>query len=334
MKKIVMQLLADSLGLSRVTVWKVLNQKPGVAPATVKRVLDAVEELQEDETEERLPTEKLSSGSIALIASRADTSPFWMTIVEKIVSELNQNNLSLEYLPIHAMKLTDQQLSMLVSDKTITGAIVLNIYDTDTISTLRQIRLPKVFYDTVPGMTCEDLQADLLLLEGTSTLQKITDRLIQKGCRKIGFIGDIFYAKTNWLRWEGFTASMRKNHLTVDPNLCFTNMPDKIDYMEGIQAFLQQLKEFPEAFVCANDHIAFTVMRLLSNHKISVPQDLLLTGYDDQKEYMLEQNQVTTVKVRKGLLGKRMVHQLLYRLQNPQADFEEIQISPQILDRI
>ena len=45
MKKIPVQQLADALHLSRVTVWKVLNDRPGVAPDTVQRVREAVERL-------------------------------------------------------------------------------------------------------------------------------------------------------------------------------------------------------------------------------------------------------------------------------------------------
>ena len=56
-------------------------------------------------------------------------------------------------------------------------------------------------------------------------------------------------------------------------------------------------------------------------------------SYQDSREFLLERRGVSTVRVQNAQLGRRMVSQLLYRMENPAADFEEIQVIPRVILR-
>lgn len=45
MKKVTYQQVADALNISRVTVWKAVNDKPGIAPATKRSILQKAVEM-------------------------------------------------------------------------------------------------------------------------------------------------------------------------------------------------------------------------------------------------------------------------------------------------
>ncbi len=340
MKKIVTQMLAESLGLSRVTVWKVLNNRPGVAPETIKRVRSAVEKLHQDNQENADRYEEdddvfapLDVDNVTLLASRADTSSFWMRIVDQIASELNQRQIKLNYIPLDASKLAPVDLQTLLQPDKTDGLLVINIYNESTISALQKSSLPKVFFDTIPGHTPADLLGDLILLEGEHTVKTITNSVIKKGCKRIGFIGDIQYAHTNLLRWKGFQEALRSNNLPLDPSVCLVKPIDKDTYREDIESFLSNIQSMPDAFVCASDFVAFITLNLLEKLHYRIPKDLLITGYDDSKEFLLDHHGVSTACVDNALLGTRMVNQLLYRIQNTNSDYEEIKIFPRILFR-
>jgi len=336
MKKIAVQYLADSLNLSRVTVWKVLNNRPGVAPETVQRVRSAVEHIQQADKEaggnEEFPFQP-NVQNITLLASRTDTSSFWVGIVDQIASELNYRHIKLNYLPLDAMRLSSVDLSSMLQPEKTDGIIIINIYSESIISILQELTLPKVYFDTIPGHTAVDLQGDLILLEGEHTVKTITEYVVSQGRKRIGFIGDIQYAHTNLLRWKGFLEAMNKRGLPVDPSICLTKSIDKDTYREDIEEFITGISEMPDAFICVSDFVAFVTFNILEKISYRVPKDVLLTGYDDTKEFLLDHHRVTTVHVDNGLLGARMVNQLLYRIQNIQSDFEEIKIYPKILFR-
>ena len=336
MKKIAVQELADALELSRVTVWKALNNKPGVAPETARRILEAAHQ-QAAENAPPLPQPEGHAWvqNVMLLASRMETSSFWMQIVDQLAGELNNRQIRLSYMPLDALHYSGEELPAMLQPGRTDGIIVLNIYSREIISFLAGLAVPKVFLDTVPGHTVADLQGDLVLLEGRGPIQAITEEIFRSGRRRIGFIGDIQYAYTNLLRWEGYLEGMKSCGLPVERDICMTgSIPIKQDdYRERIHEFLQSLPSLPDAFVCVSDFVAFLTMDLLDERRVKVPEDVMLSGYDDAGEFLLRYRGVPTVRVQNGLLGKRLVSQLLYRIENPEADFETIQISPKVIYR-
>lgn len=335
MKKIPVQQLADALHLSRVTVWKVLNDRPGVASDTAKRIREAVEHLQSapGDPQELFPDLRPPAKSVTLLTSRADTVPFWMQIMDQIAADLSRRHIRLNYLPADALHLSSGELVSRIRREETDGILVINIYDQPLISALTSVPLPKVYFDAIPGLGATDLQGDLLLLEGRNSVRALVRDLVQRGCRRIGFIGDIRHARTNLLRWEGFRDGMNDAGLPVEPGVCLTRNIDSGDCRKSIAAFLDSMTVKPDGFVCVNDFVAFNTLNLLEERGFRVPSDVILSGYDDSREFLLECRGVSTVRVQNAQLGRRMVSQLMYRMENPSADFEEVQIFSQILLR-
>lgn len=335
MREVPVQKLANELGISRVTVWKALNNKPGVSAKTLRRVLEAAQRYQSGELNftdiEPIPSEEQTISHVSLLLSRASSSSFWMRMLNQIAYELNQNKINLYYSPIDDLHDMNPRVESLINTEQSQGLIIVNVYDEDTIEKLSQMDIPKVYFDTLPQYQAVDLAGDLFLLNGRDPIAAITSELISKGCQKIGFIGDIHYAKTNHLRWEGFLTAMQKHKLAVDKTICYTGPIPAEEYKESIADFIDKLNPLPDAFVCASDFVTFTVLNHLSTKGIRVPDDILLTGYDNSKDFLLGNHGITTVQVQNEQLGKRLIHQLKYRIENPDADYEEITITPQIL---
>lgn len=331
MKPISTQQIADALGLSRVTVWKVLNGKPGVSAVTKKKVQDFLDNNQSNGHMEANPL--VSANRITILASRIETSIFWTRIVDQIIGELSLRNIMVDYLPVDVMNLHTDHLCDRIAKGQTNGIIVINIYEPDTISLLSKLPYPKVFFDTVPGLHAGDLNGDLILLEGENNSRDITENFIRKGLNTIGFIGDIYYARTNLMRWNGFQAALNRHAIPLDLQFCLTGPIEKGCYRETIKQFLEKLPQLPQAFVCASDFVAFNVFSILAENPERFPQKPLLSGYDDSQEFLLEHQHITTVHVKNDLIGIRMVQQLLYRIQNPTADFEEILVFPKVLYR-
>lgn len=325
------QVLADSLGLSRVTIWKALNNRPGVSPETRQRVLAAAAK-QADSSESHETDLPKHARRVTLLVSRADSSFFWMRIIDQIVADLSRLRIALEYVSLDTGFPLEGLSSMLSAGKT-DGVLVMNIYDRAVLSALEGIDTPKVFYDTLPGLTAQTLKGDLLLLDGEGSVEAITRELLQRGCRRIGFVGDIQYARTNLLRYRGFVEALKSAGLAPEEAICLTAAQNGELDTACVRDFLEGIPSLPDAFVCVSDYVAFMLVNLLSGAHASVPDDLFVSGYDDASEFMLDKYAVTTVHVQNKQVGRRMVHQLLYRMENPNADFEEIFILPQVIHR-
>jgi LacI family transcriptional regulator len=189
-----------------------------------------------------------------------------------------------------------------------------------------------VFLDCIPGIDFNTINGDLLLIEGKSTVESMVSHVISKGARDVSFIGDIKYAQTNKERYLGYVSAMTRNNLPIYIERNLTGPIGIETYEEEITAFLSGMSRLPDAIICANDYIAKIVLQFLKKSNIRVPEDIMLTGFDDNPE---SGNDVafTTVHVQNDLIGIRLAKQLIYHLDNPDADYEITYIRSRVLFR-
>jgi LacI family transcriptional regulator len=340
MRKINMQDLANALNVSRVSVWKVFNDYPGVSESLRRQVLAKAQEMgylksgQPMSTEQPLQAEQPVDSTetnvqitVSVVVSRPDTSMFWMNIIHCIAKELAKDNVNLMYTYLPAEYSDSYTLPSVLSNGTVQGMIVLNVYDVNMLHMLNQVRIPKVFLDIVNSIPEDLLTGDLVLLEGQNSIRKITNSIINKGRTKIGFIGPTDYARTNQDRYKGFLSAMSQNYLSVDPKLCLIRNIGTDTYKEEIGQFLSGLDKMPQAFICVSDYVANLVIQYLNEHKIQVPKDVAVSGYDGITEYSDLVNYLTTVQVDLNALGKRLAKQLLYRMEDVDAPYEIIYLT-------
>lgn len=339
MLKSTMQDLADAVGVSRITVWKALNDREGVSPRTKKRIQQKAAEMGLTDTEiqmEKIPEketgrDEAEERTFSVVVSRPESSAFWMQIIHHIAKELARSRINLMY--TYMPSFYSEGYTLPASVKNVDGLIVLNIYDARLLHMLNELPLPKVFLDTVPGMHPPALHGDLVLIEGRTCIREITRRLIDSGRTRLGFVGDVGYAQTNQDRYDGFLDALREKNLPQDPALCLTAPLSLRTHYEEISAFLDGLPELPQAIVCASDFIAHFVSRYLTESGRKTPKGFLLTGFDNNAEYGNVADKITTVHVETSALGKRLANKLLFRADHPQMPPEVCYITTEIVYR-
>ncbi len=135
MLKSTMQDLADAVGVSRITVWKALNDREGVSPRTKKRIQQKAAEMGLTDTEiqmEKTPEketdrDEAEERTFSVVVSRPESSAFWMQIIHHIAKELARSRINLMY--TYMPSFYSEGYTLPASVKNVDGLIVLNIYD-------------------------------------------------------------------------------------------------------------------------------------------------------------------------------------------------------------
>jgi len=331
-KKPTMQKIADSLGVSRITVWKALNDQTGVSDAVRAQVIKLASQLgythrSQQKAPALLPSEEKN---VSVIVSRPESSVFWTSIIHRIAQELSKSHINLLYTYVPSSTETGYQLPAALTNGTIQGAIIMNVYDAHLLRLIDRLEIPKVYLDTVTSISTFELHGDVLLLEGYENTRRITGMMLDRGRTALGFIGDIAYARTNRDRYEGFLAALADREIAPMPEFSLTESFNVNEYYHQIAQFLDHLKKLPQGFVCASDDLAYFVLQHMVEKGIRVPRELALSGFDGCSNYNGTDDFLTTVDVQTPLLGKRLARQLLYRIENPESDFELIYINSAI----
>lgn len=333
MKKTTLQTIAETLGVSRVTIWKALNDKPGVSQQ-IRQQAKAL-------WEQAAAGGSVSSGyknrmiHIALIVSHSQNSPFWMKIINQIATELLAQGVNLLYIYLTAEERSHFQLPAVILNGGVAGVIVMNAYDPQIIRLLSTTPVPKVFLDGVPAIPFQEMNGDVLLLDGQNSVFEIVAHLLKRGRRQLGFIGDVAYSCSNLTRWKGFQEAHRLAEIPIQPELCLIQSEDNMETDGSVQKHLCSLldaEQLPDGLVCVSDYIAQLALQTLQARGILVPEQIVISGYDDDDgiENHLPSGMLTTVHVQNEQLGKRLVQQILYRIKNPEADFEVISIHSKV----
>lgn len=330
MKKAVIQDITDALGISRTSVWKALNNKEGISERLKQQIINKARELNYPFVDNlRESGEDEGNGSqinVAVAVCRPETSIFWTSIIHHISIALASKNANLIYVSLPYSPSEEYALPKNLQDSSIDGLIILNVYNAHLIRLLNALSIPKVFFDTSASFSTSELTGDLVMMENINSMTFLTEHLISGGREKIGFIGDVRYAKTNLERYESFCRVLDTHGLALNPLWKMTGPIGADTHKEEIADFLEHISEWPDAFVCANDYIGCIVLQLLSERNIDVPSAVAVTGFDDNLENPFAEK-LSTAHVYNADIGCKLAYQIMFRIGHPDNQYEIIYIA-------
>jgi LacI family transcriptional regulator len=338
MRKVSIQDIAKDMGLSRNTVSKALSNSETVAYDTRQRIIKRAIELgyKKLKPDLRMKIEETmtsKTGNIAVLAHR-EIADFWNRIMVGISSELNKNNCNLLFSFINKEDEDRLLLPANITNRTVDGVILLSVFRKDYITRIVNNSVPVVFLDA----PVEDLEysqnGDIVLVESENSVYTITKDLITKGRKRLGFIGDITYCRTVFERWQGFLRALNESGIQVCEEVCLVKHASGRYYDEDeLRSYLQDIREMPEAFVCTNDDIAISLIRFLKEKGIRVPKDIAVTGFDDTRDSVVVDPALTTVHVYNEQVGRKLVQELMWRIENPDMPQETVIVNTRVVMR-
>ena len=77
------------------------------------------------------------------------------------------------------------------------------------------------------------------------------------------------------------------------------------------------MPRIPDAFVCANDYLAIHLMTALKRKGLSIPGDVMVTGFDGSPESAVVEPALTTAAIPSTDIGRGAAITLFSRINNP-----------------
>lgn len=338
MKKVTIQDVARELNLSRNTVARALNNSDTVAYETRYMVIEKACEMGYLKVSPSALNEfKLhvghSESKTVLVLARREISVFWNSIIMGISDMLNQNGYRLRFDFVSEEE--ERRLILPVDfSEEIDGLILISVFSREYFAEILKKELPTVCLDFPALINKADYPVDIVVSEGTESVRAITKQLVGQGLKRIGFVGDISYCRTIRDRYTGYMAALGEFGLVPSGDIvAIQHVPGRYYAEEEIGAYLDGIKEMPDAIVCANDVIAMHIVKGLRARGVSVPEDVAVTGFDNQEELAQVDAFLTTVRVGNTRLGKRLACQLFFRLQHPELPGEMVMVDTKVIYR-
>lgn len=309
-KSITMSDVARRLSISTVSVSKALQNKEGISEELRSKILQTADAMgyRYNVSAQNMKTGRTQNLGI-LISERFvnDKESFYWNICNKINSLLAAH----QYFGIiETVSRSDEQngvLPMLLQFKKTDGIIVLGQFSSGYLNMIAAEEVPLILTD----FHNDKPQYDTITTDNFYSAYVITNHLIDYGHRQIGFVGDINATSSILDRYLGFCKSMLEHHIEIVPDW---NLTDRNE--DGIIDLSVLPCSLPTAFVCNCDQTAYKLIKLLNENGLSVPNDISVTGFDNDIYATLSSPPLTTIKVDIQSMASASVDCILAKLKN------------------
>jgi len=319
--------IASLAGVSSATVSRVLNNQEAVKPELFDKVCAALRSKGVEPSEVILQTS--SSGKLILFALPFDFNSFFNEIIKGAKASAVQHGYQMLILQEHINANTYPGFEKTIKNLKISGLITLNHINAGLMEKL---------VDLLPVVQCCDYdlsssRVSTVTLDDQKTAKNAVDYLFSCGRRRIAFMSGPLRYSDNFYRKEGYLQSLRANGLEPSPNWII-HLPE-VNYNMAFSSAAQLLSQpvRPDAFIAISDLFACAIINAARRLGLSIPEDLMVIGYDNVDYSMISSPTITTINTPKFQLGYTACEILVERILNPNAAVQHISLPSELIIR-
>jgi DNA-binding LacI/PurR family transcriptional regulator len=312
-----LQDVAEVAGVSMKTVSNVVRGYVHVSPATRAKVQRAIDELsyRPNETGRSLATGR--TGLLALAFS--DISIPYYSELARCVSTLARERGYRVLLEQTDGTLDAERAIVSTSEAGLVDGVLFqpSVLGSSEISRHRG-DVPVILL----GEAQAPLSVDHVMIDNVAAARRVTTHLAELGAKRIAFLGHerSGLSPTSRVRLAGYQEGLETEGLPVDTGLLIpTDAVSSISAFEAVTAALAGGLRF-DGLVCRDDLAAIGALRALAEAGIRVPDDVVVTGWDDVAMASFTQPGLTTVRPDLTALAGRALDMLEERI----AGFDEL----------
>ena len=223
----------------------------------------------------------------------------------------------------------DQLLSTMLEHR-VGGLILCPVSEStqETINRLNEIDTPFV----LAVRELPEVNSDYVGINYPEGARIAVNHLIEKGHKRIAFLGGIRESSTWIERMEGYREALSKAGLEVDESLMIDSAPTREGGLEAVFKVLNN-PDPPTAIFCFSDLIAFGVMQGLRMKGLIPGQDIDIVGFDNVPVAEIYHPPLTTVSSFPQRMGKEAANLLHQKMVNIDHEQQRIILNPELIIR-
>lgn len=325
--------VALEVGVSPMTVSRVINRKGNVKHATAEKIKKAIAKV---DYRPNIGARRLSGGrtyQFLMIYSNPNVS--W--VGEVLIGMMHACRNIGYHILIEGVgdyegesigtPIDYEEIAHLINRSLVDGVILPPpiCFDRQVLEIVREQDIPCV---RIAGTPMRDIQLRVSI-DNFAAAYEIANHLISLGHENIAIIKGPDEYVASALRYEGFAASMRDHGLKLPSTHIKTG---KFDVQSGNQSAreLLRLEDRPTAIFASNDEMAAGVLAAAQESRIRVPDQLSVAGFDDASIAHSVWPKLTTIRQPLRAMGEKSVELLESYIR--QTDGESVEtLQPNVL---
>ncbi|GAA2800081.1 LacI family DNA-binding transcriptional regulator [Kitasatospora paracochleata] len=296
--------VAAEAGVGVMTVSRVVNGDPGVAPATAARVEEAVRKLgyHRDDVARQLRRTNQLSQTIGLMVDHV-ADPF-MAAIASAAEDVARQHGSVVLIGSSRDDLRrEREVVAAFTARRVDGMVLTPVVGSHRFlrSTIEQGTKVVCVDRAAPG-----LDVDTVVVDNFDAVRDAVQRLIANGHRRIGYLGDRQEIWTVGERHRGYLAALEAAGIDADPALVRHGLRSGPEAATAVTELLAA-PEPPTALLAGNVVVAIGALAVL-------PPDIAFIGFDDFALAARMTPPVTVIAQDPVAIGTTAAHLLFARI--------------------
>lgn len=325
--------LAQKLQLSITTVSRALDGYSDVSEETRQRVVEAAHEIGYEPSYAARQLRRKRTDSIGYIlptSSPRFSDPFYISFLTGLCDEVASHHLDLMVTSCPPDSEKEQhQYRQWVQSRRVDGIVINRTRLNDwRIDFLAQNKIP--FVSLGKGETMADYPyVDIHDADG---MKKLVLHLVEKGHRRIAFIGASPDLIIHTNRFQGYQQGLAAARIPFDPT--WVRQGDLTEE-RGYQVAMDLLSkpDAPTAIIGCNDLTALGVLRAAREKGLYIGTELAIAGYDGIKETEFTSPPITTLYQPTYDIARTLARMLVKSIQGETLDETCVTVEPELVIR-
>jgi DNA-binding LacI/PurR family transcriptional regulator len=305
--------VAKVLGISTSTISRALNDSNEIHSATKKIILEKINELG---YQPNLIAKSLASHhtyTIGIIVPEL-IGNYYINLINGATEVLNKEGYKVFIMQSNESYHNEVSYTHALISSRVEGIIAASTYKTKDYShfeVAKKNNIPVVFFSRIndkvkaPKINVDDYKGAVCAVE----------HLIEKGYKKIGYMGyspDFYIGQ---LRYQGYLDTMKNHHLKINKKWVVLTDDIIAESSKYIYGILNQ-KNKPDAIFAMNDHIGIHIIQKANALKVKIPGELGVIGFSDDVISSYISPSLSTMRQPSIEIGMEAAKKLLFLLKN------------------
>lgn len=320
-----------------------IAKEAGVSYSTVSRTLSGFEFVKESTRERVLAASKklgyvpnqqarsLAGGPSNLIGVLVPTlsNEYITQIIHGVDDELTKSNYNLILYTTNRHQGKEATYAAAIMNGAADALLLVAPLITDPyLDVLREQNFPYVLIDQAD----QSDQSTAVNTTNRKGAYEATQHLIRLGHRRIGFIAGLPQLNSAMERFNGYKSALTDYDLPFYEEYVAAGKFTSGNGYEAAQQLLE-LPSPPTAIFAANDLSAFGALEAIREHRLRIPEDISLVGFDDIPQAAMVYPKLTTIRQPLHQMGHEGVKLILEMLADPAMELRRITLDTQLIVR-
>ncbi len=296
--------VAHAAGVSVSAVSRAFTPGAPIDGGTRTRILAAAERIGYLNPARRT-AKTIAAGTITLVAGDL-LNPFYPMVLDALARQVQMGGRQLLVYALAADTNVDAATEQILAARPSAIIVTSAFLSSRMARACRQHQIKVVLLNRVQ----RDIRINAVACDNYQGGRDVAQLLLERGSRKIGFVGGTANTSTHAERARGFRDTLAEGDAAIHTEACGNfNYPDA--YAAGMA--LLSLPDRPNAIFCCNDIMALAMVDAARERGMRVPDDVAVVGFDDIPMASWTSYRLTTIRQP----VERMVREALSLIDDP-----------------